>query len=182
VCANRHVTVMVTCRWVALLTATSGYSHSPKQQSMLLAICTLNTSCLQQHRSYYIIIYLLCVILYIVGRDSSVGTATRCELDGPGIESRWGRDFQHPSRPALRPTQPPAQWVPGSFPGVKRPGRGVVHPPTSSAEVKERVELYLYSPSGPSWPVLGRPLPLLYIYIYYFFMHSSRTFRSVGYV
>jgi hypothetical protein len=48
----------------------------------------------------------------------------------------------------------------GSFPGVKRPGRGVDHPPTSSAEVKERVELYLYSPSGPSWPVLGRTLIL----------------------
>jgi hypothetical protein len=47
----------------------------------------------------------------------------------------------------------------GSFPGVKRPGRGVDHPPPSSAEVKERVELYLYSPSGRSWPVLGRPLP-----------------------
>jgi hypothetical protein len=43
----------------------------------------------------------------------------------------------------------------GSFPGVKRPGRGVNHPPPSSAEVKERVEIYLYSPSGPSWPVLG---------------------------
>ena len=43
----------------------------------------------------------------------------------------------------------------GSFPGVKRPGRGVDHPPPSSAEVKERVELYLYSPSGPSWPDLG---------------------------
>jgi hypothetical protein len=28
-----------------------------------------------------------------------------------------------------------------SFPGVKRPGRGVEHPPSSSAEVKERVEL-----------------------------------------
>ena len=42
----------------------------------------------------------------------------------------------------------------GSFPGVKRWGRGVDHPPTSSAEVKER-ELYLFSPSGPSWPVLG---------------------------
>jgi len=38
----------------------------------------------------------------------------------------------------------------GSFPGVKRPGRGVDHPPASSAEVKERAELYLYSPSGPS--------------------------------
>jgi hypothetical protein len=42
-----------------------------------------------------------------------------------------------------------------SFPGVKRPGRGVDHPPPSSARVKERVELYLYSPSGPSWPVIG---------------------------
>jgi hypothetical protein len=45
--------------------------------------------------------------------------------------------------------------VTGSFPGVKRPGRGVDHPPLSSAEVKERVQLYLYFPSGPSWPVLG---------------------------
>ena len=48
----------------------------------------------------------------------------------------------------------------GSFPGVKRPGRGVDHPPPSSAEVKERVQLYLNSPSGPSWPVPGRTLPL----------------------
>jgi hypothetical protein len=47
----------------------------------------------------------------------------------------------------------------GSFPGVKRPGRGVDHPPPSSAEVKERVDLYLYSPSGPSWPVIGLTLP-----------------------
>ena len=46
-----------------------------------------------------------------VGRDSSVGIATCCGLDGPGIESRWGRVFQHPSRPALEPTQPPLQWV-----------------------------------------------------------------------
>jgi len=33
-------------------------------------------------------------------------------------------------------------------------------PTRSRAEVKERVELYVYSPSGPSWTVLGRPLPL----------------------
>ena len=43
----------------------------------------------------------------------------------------------------------------GSFPGVKRPGRGVDHPALSSAEVKERVELYFYSPPEPSWPILG---------------------------
>jgi hypothetical protein len=34
----------------------------------------------------------------------------------------------------------------GSLPGVKRPGRGVDHPPASSAEVKERVKVYIYSP------------------------------------
>ena len=36
----------------------------------------------------------------------------------------------------------------GSFPGVKWSGRGVDHPPPSSAEVNERVELYLYSTLG----------------------------------
>jgi hypothetical protein len=50
----------------------------------------------------------------------------------------------------------------GSFLGVKRPGRGVDHPPPSSAEIKERVELYLYSPFGPSWPVVGRTLLYLF--------------------
>jgi len=39
--------------------------------------------------------------------------ATAYGLDGPGIESRWGRDFSQLFRPALRPTQPPVQWVPG---------------------------------------------------------------------
>jgi len=47
------------------------------------------------------------------GRDSSVDIATRYGLDGPGIESRWGRDFPYPSTPALGPTQPLIQWVLG---------------------------------------------------------------------
>jgi len=42
-----------------------------------------------------------------------------------------------------------------SFSGVKRPGRGLDHQPPPIAEVKKRVELYLYSPSGSSWPVIG---------------------------
>ena len=87
--------------------------------------------------------------------------ATRYELDGLRIESRWRRDFPHRSRPAMWPTQPPIQWVPGCFPagGVNRPRRGVNHPPPFSAEVKERVEVYLCFTSGPSWPVLRRTLP-----------------------
>jgi hypothetical protein len=47
------------------------------------------------------------------GRDSVASIATRYGLKGPGIEFRWGRDFQHPSRSVLRPTQPPIPWVPG---------------------------------------------------------------------
>jgi hypothetical protein len=91
----------------------------------------------------------LTVIIVLVGdRNSSIGKATRYGLDDSGIESRLGQDFPHPSRPVLGPTQPPIQWVPGLSRGVKRPGRGVDHPSPSSAEVKERVELYLYSPLG----------------------------------
>jgi len=69
------------------------------------------------------------------------------------VERRGGgRDFPHPSRP-----DQPAFYTmgTGSFLGVKRSGCGVDHPSPSSAEVKERVEVYLYSLSGSSWPVLG---------------------------
>ena len=48
------------------------------------------------------------------------------------------------------------------LPEVKRPERGVDYPPASSVEVKERVWLYRYSVSGPSWQVQGD----LYLYIY----------------
>jgi len=90
-----------------------------------------------------------------VSRDSSVGIATRYGLDYPGIEFRWGARFSAPVQ--MGPGSRPASYTmgTGSFPGVKRPGLGVDHPPASSAEVKERVELYLYSTSGPSWPVTG---------------------------
>jgi len=40
-------------------------------------------------------------------RDNSVGIATAYGLDGPGIQSRWGRDYPHPSIPGLGPTVEP---------------------------------------------------------------------------
>jgi transposase-like protein len=56
---------------------------------------------------------------YKSGPGNVDGIATAYGLDGPRIEYRWRRDFPHPSRPHS--------------------------PPPSSAEVKNRVELYLYS-------------------------------------
>jgi hypothetical protein len=56
------------------------------------------------------------------GPGSSVGIATGYGLDGQGIESRWGRDFLHLSRPALGPTQPPVQWIPSLSRGYKAAG------------------------------------------------------------
>ena len=100
----------------------------------------------------------------------------RYRVDGSGIETRWREGFLHPSRPALWRTQRPTQCVPGLFRGSKAAGkRGVNHPPTSSAEVKERVQLYFYSPYGPSWPVLGRNLPYL---TFLHFLHTYKTCTS----
>jgi hypothetical protein len=69
------------------------------------------------------------------GPGVSVGIATDNRVEGPGIESRRGRDFPHLSRPALGP---PSLLYNGyrDFPGGrKRPGRNVDPSPLSSAEV-----------------------------------------------
>jgi hypothetical protein len=66
------------------------------------------------------------------------------------------------SRPALGPTQPPVQWVPGVLStGVKaRPGCNADHSPPSKVEVENEYELYLLSPQAPPWRVAG----LLYLF------------------
>jgi len=65
-------------------------------------------------------------------------------LYGPGIESRLGRDFQNPFRPALGPTQSPVHCVLGHVPGIKAGGAWRLPHTLSSAEFKDRVEFYLY--------------------------------------
>jgi hypothetical protein len=85
-------------------------------------------------------------ILFYCGPGSSVGIATDYGLDGPGIETRWGRVFSHTSRPALGP---PSLLYNGYrvFPGGKAVGAWCWPPTRSSVEVEN--ELYLYSPSRP---------------------------------
>jgi len=72
-------------------------------------------------------VVMLCVGKAAVGRGSSVGIATGYGLDGPGIESRWGAIFSAPVQTG--PGAHPASYTmgTGSFPGLKRPGRGVDH-------------------------------------------------------
>ena len=88
----------------------------------------------------------------VVGWD---GVVTCCGLVSLGIKSWWVQDFLHLSRLALGP---PTSFTVGTrslSPGVKWPG--------PSAKVKERVEFYLFSFSGPSWPVLNSS----YLFTYY---------------
>ena len=76
-------------------------------------------------------------------------------MDDPGIESRWVARFSIPVQTGPGVHTASCTMGTGSFLGVKLPGRGADNPPPSSAEVKERLELYLYYPYGPSWPVIG---------------------------
>jgi len=78
-----------------------------------------------------------------VGRVRSAGIATRYRLDGPRIESRWGARFSAPVQTGPEAYRAFYTISTASFVEVKWSGLGVDHPPPSSAEVKERVELYL---------------------------------------
>ena len=83
--------------------------------------------------------------MLFVGRDSSAGKATRYGLGGSMIESRWER-FSAPVQTG--PAPHPAYYLTGTgtSSGVKRPGRGVDHPPHLAPRLKKE-KSYISTPS-----------------------------------
>jgi hypothetical protein len=90
------------------------------------------------------------------GVRSSVGMTIRYGLDGPEKEFRWGLVLPHPSKLALGSIQSLTEWVPFYIRGQSCWAVALTTHPSSSAEVEERVELYLYTPSLPLRPILRR--------------------------
>jgi hypothetical protein len=79
---------------------------------------------------------MLCLYLVSVGRDSSVGIVTCNGLDDPDRIPVGGNIFL--TRPD-RAWDSPASYTmgTGTFPAVKRQGRGVDHPPHLSPRLKK---------------------------------------------
>jgi len=88
-------------------------------------------------------------------QDIVVDIETSYGLDGPGIDTPLGARISASVQTGSEAHSASYTICAGSFLGAKRPECGVDHPPTSSLEVKERVGLYFYSPSGPSCLLLG---------------------------
>ena len=110
---------------------------------------------------FYIYIYM--------DRDNAVDIATRYGLDGPGIESRCGRDFPHPSRTALGPTQPPIQWVPGLFPWGKAAKAWLLPPSHLGPMLKSRAVPVLSLRAFVACYRVNFTFTFIYIYIFIYF-------------
>jgi hypothetical protein len=93
------------------------------------------------------------VFLALLTHTKWTGIPRHVQWPFTGWTVRWsnpggGRDFPRPSRLDLLPTQCFVQRVSAHFPGGKEAGTRNCPPTPSSAKVKERVEVYLHSPSG----------------------------------
>ena len=105
----------------------------------------------------------VCVCVYSQQRTGIAQSVQRLAAGWIVWESNPGRGEMFRTRPDQPWSQPShlRNWY-RVIHGVKRPGNGINHPPTSSADVKERVQLYLYSPSVSSCYVTWWNLLFIY--------------------
>jgi hypothetical protein len=87
--------------------------------------------------------------------------------------------FLHPSGLAWGPNQPPVLWVLGLFPGVKQTVHAIEHPPLSSTEVTERVQLHLYLYTTHSTCAQGKQLMLKHIHLQIMYFRLAENVLSI---
>ena len=128
---------------VELFLATDEVSNYNSICSYLITYCTKIMFDLSHLGDAQIFARLVCTLLQ---QDDKTAVACMLSLC---IYFFFGRRYESTCRYKI------LYIYPATLPSVtvksctnKRPGRGVDHPPPSSAEVKERVELYLYSLRG----------------------------------
>jgi hypothetical protein len=78
-------------------------------------VLTKNFGLRYRYKYYHRPIFTFTLILFYYGGRDSVVCITRCGLDISDFESRWGRDYPHSARPALRLDHFPVQLSPRLF-------------------------------------------------------------------
>ena len=109
-------------------------------------------------------VIIIIIIIIIGGRDSAVGIATLCELDGTGSNSGRAEIFLTRT---YRPRGPTSLLYIGC---------------RVSFRVKTAGALYHYTPSGPSWSVTGRNSRLYLHYYYYYYYHHHHHHHVPSFV
>jgi hypothetical protein len=89
---------------------------------------------------FLLFIYNNNITMHNVGLDRLVGIATRYSLDDLVIEYRFSASVQ--TGPGAHPISYTTGTV--SFPGLKRSGSTVTHPPASATEVKKNRAMPLF--------------------------------------
>jgi hypothetical protein len=137
------------------------FKHFSTKQTLFLRVMCVNFCNVHNTILLYNSWNFVRVLCTAMGQDSSVGIATGYGLDDLGIESRWGRDFLHESRPPLGPIQPLYSGY-RVFSRGKAGGRDADHMPPSSAKVTKGWSYTSIHPLGLLRPVTW----LLYLYLY----------------
>jgi hypothetical protein len=129
----------IAAHWTSKLPTLQKSGSLGHADCIAIIYLTYSTPCTFKYILFEIELF---IIFYLY---SEVRTSARYRLDGPRIRIPVQARISVPVQTC--PEDHLATYTKGigSFPGVKRSGRGVDHPPRSSVEVKERVELYLYS-------------------------------------
>jgi len=100
-----------------------------------------------QEEKLYISTQFFSSTIFMAGRDGAFGIANALRAGWSGDRIPVAARFSAPVQICSEAYPASYTMGTGSFPGIKRPERGVHYPPISSAEVKERVELHIYPPT-----------------------------------